>query len=255
MNTGKKQQWAADVSSGTGGNVLSYSSLAESGRLSSHSVRRLLRLYFIMGSPNCAAAPESVLEAALRGGATLFQFREKGAGALTGAAKLELARKLQAICRRHGVPFIVNDDLDLALQTGADGMHIGQDDLPAAEVRRLLGPDKLVGVSAHNPDEACRAIRDGADYLGIGPVYPTSSKDDARAVQGTSFISSLRAEGCDIPVVGIGGITLEKVAPVIRAGADGVSVISAIAGAPAPEQAAETLLSAVHRTLAETYSG
>lgn len=161
----------------------------------------------------------------------MFQFREKGTGALTAQVRFNLGRRLQKICRENGVPFIVNDDIDLAIALDADGIHVGQDDTPALAIRQLLGEDKIVGVSAHSLAEAQQAIADGADYLGIGPIYPTSSKEDAQAVRGTSVIEEIRNSGITIPLVGIGGITVHNAAPVLAAGADGISVISAIAGA------------------------
>jgi thiamine-phosphate pyrophosphorylase len=200
-------------------------------RIQLEEMRDMLKVYFIMGSVNCRLTPSETLSAAAAGGITLFQFREKGPGALGGAAALELGQQLRQICREHRIPFIVNDDLELAVALNADGVHAGQDDLPARVIRQQLGGDKIIGVSAHSLAEARQAIADGADYLGIGPVYPTSSKDDAEAVQGTAVIEELRRSGLEIPVVGIGGITLDNALPVIRAGADGISVISAIAGA------------------------
>ncbi|QWU18378.1 thiamine phosphate synthase [Paenibacillus sophorae] len=207
-------------------------------RLDSEYVRSQLRVYFIMGSVNCRRPAAAVLEEAIAGGVTIFQFREKGPGALTGEDKFNLARELQRICRAHGVLFIVNDDIDLAIALNADGVHVGQDDEPARVLREQLGGGKIIGVSAHTPEEVRQAIADGADYLGIGPVYPTASKDDARPVQGTILISDLRREGITIPIVGIGGITADNASPVLAAGADGISVISAIAGAEHPQAAA-----------------
>lgn len=201
-------------------------------RIGSGEMRRLLKLYFIMGSVNCRLSPADTLSAAAEGGITLFQFREKGPAARTGTALFALGQQLRQICRAHQIPFIVNDDLELAAALDADGIHVGQDDLPARLIRERLGADKIIGVSAHNLAEAQQAIADGADYLGVGPVYPTASKDDAQAVRGTSVIEELRSSGLTIPVVGIGGITVENAPPVLRAGADGLSVISAIAGAP-----------------------
>ncbi|AKG34583.1 thiamine phosphate synthase [Paenibacillus durus] len=212
--------------------------ISNDGRLDSEAVREHLRVYFIMGSVNSRRPAAEVLTEAIAGGVTIFQFREKGPGALTGEAKVNLARELQGICRAHGVPFIVNDDIDLATRLDADGVHVGQDDEPARVLREKLGSRKIIGVSAHTPEEVRQAIDDGADYLGIGPVYPTSSKDDARPVQGTILIQNLRKEGITIPLVGIGGITAENASPVFAAGADGVSVISAIAGADHPQEAA-----------------
>ena len=200
-------------------------------RIPHEEMRRLLKVYFIMGSVNCRLSPAETLSAAAEGGMTLFPFREKGPGALTGTALFSLGQQLRDICRAYHIPFIVNDDLELAVALDADGVHAGQDDLPAGLIRQRLGEHKIVGVSAHNLTEARQAIADGADYLGIGPIYPTSSKDDAQAVQGTAVIEELRRSGLNIPLVGIGGITLDNALPVMKAGADGISVISAIAGA------------------------
>lgn len=208
------------------------------------TMRNLLKVYFIMGSTNCHQDPEKVLQSAIKGGITLFQFREKGAGCLHGKEKESLAKKLQAICKESSIPFIVNDDIELALKINADGVHIGQDDEPADAVRRKIG-SKILGVSVHSMQEAETAIRQGADYLGIGPIYPTSTKEDAKAVQGLTFLTELRSAHIQIPVVGIGGITPENTPPIIKAGADGVSVISAISQADSPEKAAILLYDAV----------
>ncbi|WP_019911341.1 thiamine phosphate synthase [Paenibacillus sp. HW567] len=214
-------------------------------RISSEHMRGMLKLYFIMGSVNCRKSPLDTLAAAIEGGITMFQFREKGAGALTGQAYFELAQQLQMSCREHRVPFIVNDDIGLAVALDADGVHVGQSDAPARSIRQRLGAHKIVGVSAHTLDEARQAIADGADYLGVGPVYPTISKDDAEAVQGTAVIEELRQSGITLPLVGIGGITAANTPPVIRAGADGISVISAIAGAEDISGAAREFLLAI----------
>jgi thiamine-phosphate pyrophosphorylase len=200
-------------------------------QIDSDQLRNLLKVYFIMGSVNCVKSPAKVLKEAVAGGITMFQFREKGTGALTAEVRFNLGRRLQKICRANGVPFIVNDDIDLAIALDADGIHVGQDDTPTLAIRQLLGEDKIVGVSAHSLAEAQQAIADGADYLGIGPIYPTSSKDDAQAVRSTLVIEEIRNSGITVPLVGIGGITVHNAAPVLAAGADGISVISAIAGA------------------------
>ncbi|OZQ70155.1 thiamine-phosphate diphosphorylase [Paenibacillus sp. VTT E-133280] len=200
-------------------------------QIDSDQLRNLLKVYFIMGSVNCLKSPAKVLKEAVAGGITMFQFREKGTGALTAEVRFNLGRRLQKICRANGVPFIVNDDIDLAIALDADGIHVGQDDTPTLAIRQLLGEDKIVGVSAHSLAEAQQAIADGADYLGIGPIYPTSSKDDAQAVRSTLVIEEIRNSGITVPLVGIGGITVHNAAPVLAAGADGISVISAIAGA------------------------
>ncbi|WP_342439843.1 thiamine phosphate synthase [Paenibacillus sp. FSL L8-0436] len=217
-------------------------------RIDSEEMRRLLKLYFIMGSVNCRISPADTLTQAIEGGITLFQFREKGPGALTGTAAFNLAKQLQQICREHRIPFIVNDDIELAIALDADGVHVGQEDEPARSIRQVLGDHKIIGVSAHTQPEARQAIADGADYLGVGPVYPTSSKDDAEAVQGTRVIEELRRCGLTIPLVGIGGITPGNAQPVIGAGADGVSVISAIARADDINAAAKNLLQIIRYT-------
>ncbi|WP_379153049.1 thiamine phosphate synthase [Paenibacillus sp. sgz5001063] len=200
-------------------------------RMDSERMRRMLKLYFIMGSVNCRKDPLETLTEAIDGGITLFQYREKGSSAITGQAYVELARQLQRCCREYQVPFIVNDDIELAIALDADGVHVGQEDAPARSIRERLGAHKIIGVSAHTLEEAQQAIADGADYLGVGPVYPTSSKDDAEAVQGTAVIEKLRRSGLTIPLVGIGGITADNAVPVMKAGADGIAIISAIAGA------------------------
>lgn len=171
----------------------------------------------------------------------MIQFREKGSKAARLAAKEDLARRIQAICRRHGVPFIVNDDVELALALNADGVHIGQDDEPAAQVRERIG-DKILGVSVHSTAEARLAEELGADYLGVGPIYPTASKEDAQQPQGTEIIQRL-TKLTSMPIVAIGGITADRAPHVIQAGADGVAVISAITHAENIYQAAKILAS------------
>lgn len=212
-------------------------------RWSREAVRRALELYLVMGSANCGGRPPGdIVQAAIAGGITLFQFREKGSGALAGDDRLALCLELRDICRAGGIPFIVNDDLQLAIEADADGLHVGQEDRPAAAIRASLGPDKLLGVSAHTLEEAQQAIADGADYLGIGPVYPTGSKADALPPQGTSLLQRLRASGISAPLAGIGGITPSNASTVRAAGADGIAVISAIAGTANPALAAASFL-------------
>lgn len=195
-------------------------------------INEKLALYFIMGSTNTGKAhPLEVLESALRGGITCFQLREKGTHSLSGKQLHEFAQQCQKLCREYGVPFIVNDDVELAIHLDADGVHVGQDDDNAALVRGRLGSNKILGVSAHTEDEVLAAILAGADYIGMGPVYATSTKLDAKPVGGTGFIQSSRSAYPELPIIGIGGITPANFKPVIQAGADGVSVISSIAGA------------------------
>ena len=159
---------------------------------------------------------------------------------------IQLARRIQDQCRQAGVPFIVNDDVELALKLNADGVHIGQDDECASSVRERIG-NRILGVSAHTVEEARRAILHGADYLGIGPIYPTRSKDDAKAVQGPAILRELREAGIDSPIVAIGGITVERVEEVIGASADGVAVISAVTGAESAREAVEAFIGKICR--------
>ncbi|MNW35367.1 Thiamine-phosphate synthase [compost metagenome] len=214
-------------------------------------IRHYLQMYLVVGSVNCKASdPITIVKAALSGGVTLVQFREKGADALQGADLLRLALQIQALCRAEGVPFIINDDVDLALEIDADGVHIGQDDENAGAVRAKIG-DRILGVSAHTVSEARFAMQQGADYLGIGPIYPTHSKDDAHEVQGTAILCELRENGIHVPLVGIGGITEERAAEVIKAGADGVAVISAITEAKDVHETVVRMKSKVGNTLRE----
>lgn len=165
----------------------------------------------------------SQVEEALEGGATFLQLREKN---LDDAHFLEEARELQALCREHGVPFIVNDNVDVALAMGADGIHVGQHDMEAGDVRKLLGPDKILGVSAQTVDQAILAEQRGADYLGVGAVFPTGSKDDADDVSFEELTAI--CEAVSIPVVAIGGISLKNVKELAGSGICGIAVISAI---------------------------
>ncbi|URJ35406.1 thiamine phosphate synthase [Paenibacillus polymyxa] len=211
-----------------------------SGRILPEIMRRHLQMYLVLGSVNCLAEPSRVVQEALAGGITMIQFREKGRSALTGVPMFKLARQLQDLCHHAGIPFIVNDDVELALELNADGVHIGQDDESADSVRTRIG-NRILGVSAHTIEEARRAILQGADYLGVGPIYPTISKDDAHAVQGPAILHEMRKVGIDLPIVGIGGITVDRVEEVVGAGADGVAVISAVTQAKQIRAAAEEL--------------
>ncbi|WP_375162392.1 thiamine phosphate synthase [Bacillus sp. V3B] len=208
--------------------------------MSVNELRDALKVYFIMGSSNCQNKPSEVLSEAIVGGITCFQFREKSKDTLSGKEKYALAEELQFLCRQAKIPFIVNDDIDLALAINADGVHIGQEDEPALMVKEKI-KDKILGVSVHNFEEATMAMKAGADYFGVGPIFPTKTKADAKEVQGVKIIQELRAKGMMIPIVGIGGITSKNAAIVIEGGADGVSVISAISQDENPQKAAATL--------------
>ena len=168
-----------------------------------------------------------VVRETLQGGATFIQLREKN---LDDVAFLEEAKELQALCREYDVPFVVNDNVQIAVKMDADGVHVGQSDMEAGNVREMLGPDKIIGVSVGNVEEAKLAESRGADYLGVGAVFPTSSKDDAIAVSK----EMLRAitDAVSIPVVAIGGITEANTPSLAGTGIDGIAVISAIFGQP-----------------------
>jgi thiamine-phosphate pyrophosphorylase len=184
-----------------------------------------------------------IVRAAIAGGATAVQLREKEAST---REMIEMGRVLLAITRAAGVPLIVNDRVDVALALNADGVHVGQADMPAALARRLIGPDRILGVSAATVAEAEQAVRDSADYLGVGDVYGTPSKPDAGPPIGLEGLAAV-ARAVRVPVVAIGGITPENAATTISAGAVGVAVISAIVGAPDPLAAARQLREVVDR--------
>lgn len=209
-------------------------------------LRRQLQLYLVMDleSYNGRTAIQIAGEA-IAGGVTMIQLREK-----TRPLRevMPLAGQLRELCRARGVPFIVNDRVDLALLLDADGVHVGQDDLPAQEVRRLM-PGVTIGVSAGSPEEARWALEQKADYLGIGPVYATATKADAGEAIGLELIASL-ASGSGIPMVGIGGIHTGNAGHVVQAGADGVAVVSAITRSSDPSQAAASLKTIVCKALA-----
>ena len=163
------------------------------------------------------------VEAALKGGVTCVQLREKE---LDETAFLQEAKELCALCRRYGVPFLVNDNVEIAIACGADGIHVGQEDLAAGEVRRRVGENMILGVSVHTVEEAFQAVRDGADYLGLGAVFPTSTKTDVEQMSN----ETLRAicDAVDVPIVAIGGINRGNILKLAGSGVDGVALVSAI---------------------------
>lgn len=199
-------------------------------------LREHMQVYFVMGSNNCDRNPEVVLKEALEAGVTCFQFREKGEGAKLGVEKLELGKRLKELCNEYDVPFIVNDDVELALQLDADGVHIGQEDGNITSIQEKIGNEKILGVSTHNVEEALMAVELGADYIGVGPMYFTSTKKDIEEVKGPSVITAIREAGVTLPIVGIGGINTSNAKEVVKAGADGVAVISAISKAEDVEE-------------------
>lgn len=163
------------------------------------------------------------VEEALAAGVTLVQYRAKAAD---GGVLYAEACKLKELCDKYNVPLIINDRLDIALAVGAAGVHLGQDDLPCAVARRLLGEDFIIGVSAHNPAEALQAVSEGADYLGCGAVFGTATKHDV-AKLGLENLRAIR-KSVAVPMVGIGGITADNYAEVLATGADGAAIVSGI---------------------------
>lgn len=164
---------------------------------------------------------------ALEGGVTLVQYRAKTASSAEMYAE---ALQLKALCDSFNVPLIINDRLDIAMAVGAAGVHLGQDDLPCAAARKILGEDYLIGVSAHNPAEAKAALQSGADYLGCGAVFGTATKADVQKLGTEGLAAICKAKG--LPVVGIGGVTADNYREVRAAGADGAAIVSGILAQP-----------------------
>ena len=209
---------------------------------SADPLRRALRLMVITHPrPRCGRPLEDVVGEVVAGGATAVQLRDKEA---PPRELLGLARRLRAVTARHGALLIVNDRLDIALAAEADGVHLGLDDIPVAAARRVVPGDFLLGHSTDDPGVARRAEADGADYIGCGTVFPTTSKADAGAVVGVGGLGAV-ARSVRIPVLAIGGVTADRVPPLGRSGAGGVAVISAVMAARRPGNAARRLRQAV----------
>lgn len=196
--------------------------------------REMMRLYAVTDRSwlNGQTLYEQV-EQALKGGVTLVQLREKGLGA---EQFLQEARQIQQLCHRFGVPLIINDSIEVALAVDADGVHLGQDDANAAQARQLLGKDKIIGISAHNVQEALQAVQDGADYLGSGAVFGSGTKTNVSTLP----MQTLReiCSAVPIPVVAIGGITEQNLQRLSGSGISGAAVVSAIFAQENIEEAA-----------------
>lgn len=202
-------------------------------------------LYVITNAKLSRGRPHrEIIAAAIRGGATMVQHREKNAST---RQMIDEAFVLRDLCREHDVPFIVDDRVDVALAVDADGVHVGQDDMPPSLARRLIGPEKILGVSAENTVQARAAIDAGANYLGIGAVFATSTKSDAGEPLGLDRFAKI-ARVSTIPVIGIAGINASNAASVIRAGAAGIAVVSAVVSAEDVEAAARELRMIVEQT-------
>ncbi len=183
------------------------------------------------------------VQQAIKGGATFIQLREKEA---PFKEMVELGKQLAALCQQAGIPFVIDDNVDVALACGADGVHVGQDDMACTKARELLGSDAIVGVSAQTVEQALKAQVDGADYLGVGALIPTPTKPDAVDVTA----EELRAicDAVSIPVVGIGGLNARTIPRIAHLGADGAAVVSAIFAADDCFQATRELRSVCERT-------
>ena len=202
------------------------------------SVEKAMRLYAVTDRKflkDGETLKDQVREA-LKGGVTLVQIREKNIGFDEYVA---LSREIKAVCDEYGVPFVVNDDVDVALACGASGAHVGQEDLDSGEARRKLGPDALLGVSASSVEEALAAIESGADYLGVGAIFPTGTKLDADAV--TYDMLKKICSISTVPIVAIGGISHQNVLSLKGSGIDGIAVVSAIFGADDVKKSAQQL--------------
>ncbi|TLS36327.1 thiamine phosphate synthase [Pseudalkalibacillus caeni] len=185
-----------------------------------------------------------VMEEAIHGGSDIIQLREK-----KGSKRevLKKARMLRELTKKYNVPLIVNDHIDIALAVDADGIHLGQDDLPLEEARKIIGPNKIIGISTHSIEEAREAEKGGADYIGVGPIFPTNSKDDVVDPVTTSYIKEVMNE-ITIPFVAIGGIKLHNVDEVLEAGATRICAISEIVGSEDIKGTCEEFLVKINRS-------
>ena len=196
-----------------------------------------LSLYLVTDNSDDEEKFLNTIEEAIKGGVSIVQIREKTADTLDF---YNLALKVKEITTNYNIPLIINDRVDVALAIDADGVHVGQSDMQCDVTRKLIGPDKILGVSAATIDEAKKAESDGADYIGTGAVFPTSTKDDAPSV--TKQELKEMVESINIPVVAIGGINLENACELIDTGIAGLSVVSAIMSSDNPKKSSEELL-------------
>lgn len=183
-----------------------------------------------MGSQNCKRDPVKILQNAIKGGITAFQYREKGDGSLTGKDKINLGLQLRQLCLDHNIPFFINDDFDLIEPLNVDGIHVGQDDISVYKIREQY-PSLLVGLSISNEYELKKSPINLIDYIGAGPIFDTCTKKDAKQAVNTSWIKLLKQKYPFVPIVAIGGINVINAPEVLQAGADGIAVISAITNA------------------------
>lgn len=206
-----------------------------------------LTLYLVVDPRLCAGrAPLDIVKAAVAGGATVVQLRDKQGSTRRLLAE---ARRLKAWLAAHAVPLLVNDRVDVALAAEADGVHLGQDDMPPADARRLLGPGAIIGLTVRSTAEATTAPRDVVDYVSVGGVFATASKDNPEPPSGLEGLRGIAAEA-DLPRVAISGINETNARDIIGAGVDGIAVVSAICAAPDPRAASAALAAIVRGELA-----
>lgn len=196
-----------------------------------------LSLYLVTDNSDDVEKFLNTIEEAIKGGVTVVQIREKTADTLDF---YKLSLKVKEITTKYNVPLIINDRVDIALAIDADGVHVGQSDMPCDVTRKLIGPDKILGVSAATIPEAKKAEADGADYIGTGAVFPTATKDDAPKVTKEELAKIV--ESINIPVVAIGGINLDNACELTDTGIAGLSVVSAIMSSDNPKESSEELL-------------
>lgn len=214
-------------------------------KLDKNLLRSSLRLYAVTDRKWLKGdSLENQVERAIKGGVTMVQLREKD---LDKKFFLEETIKIRDLCKNYSIPFIVNDNVEIAIEAEADGIHVGQSDMEAGEVRKLVGPDMILGVSAQTVEQALLAEREGADYLGVGAVFSTNSKDDADSVSIEELKDICRA--VSIPVVAIGGIDVNNVDKLEGSGIEGVALISAIFGKDDIKEASKQMLEKIYGLL------
>lgn len=208
--------------------------------LESGAVARMIdySLYLVTDKKLAGENPlTDIVASAIAGGVTIVQYREKNAS--TGEMITE-SSSLHVVTKKAGVPLIINDRVDICLAIDAEGVHVGQSDMPVSLVRKLIGSEKIIGVSVKTVEEAMQAMQEGVDYISAGDIFGTTTKLDAGAPIGLERVKEI-AQSVSIPFIGIGGITKENAASVLHVGANGIAVISAIIGKPNPEQEAREL--------------
>lgn len=221
--------------------------------MTNHHISSMLSLYFISGSQDCHHLPNSpaenllfILEQALAAGITCFQFRDKGPRSLKHLPnqQFKLAQQCQDLCQQYQVPFIIDDDIELALTLKADGIHVGQTDFPAHKIKQLFPYPIIVGLSVHSLAQAQsqHIHHNQIDYLGVGPIFPTQSKENPDPCVGTTLIKKIRQQGIQQPIVAIGGINENNIQSVRNQGENGIAVISAITQSPNIQKTVHALL-------------